>query len=199
MPEAPSRPLGDIDRADGEAARFHRLDKDGGLPADGTRKAGPEDRIDNHSSPIQAVGREWRESARPLARRASGFAREFFACAQQGHLHRPARRIQMTGDDKAVAAIVSRSTQDRDRTHRPALADGDRDRAAGRLHHRGAAGAGGLGRAIGLSHLGGRQEHEVAVFDFILGDHVHPPASIIMAAFEPPPTGSESTQLPTRS
>jgi hypothetical protein len=100
----------------------------------------------------------------------------------------------MAGDDKAITAIVAGAAQDCDGAHRPACTDGDRDGAAGSLHHIRAADAGGLGRAIGFAHLGRRQKRKFPVLQLSLGKHFHPPANVMMAANALRRTGSESTQ-----
>ena len=120
--------------------------------------------------------------------------RELIARAKQSNFHRPSRRGEVTGDDKAIAAIVTWPAQDRDGPHRPALPDRDRDGAASGLHHSRAADAGRLSCAVGVTHLGGRQQREAAVFEPNLGDHVHPPTSAMLVAIVPCRKGSELTQ-----
>jgi hypothetical protein len=90
-------------------------------------------------------------------------ARQMVARAQQGDTNGPTGFDKMPGGDEAIAAVVTRPTQNDNGPRLPAPPDFACDGCAGTLHHIDGWYAGGNRQTIGLGHLANTEQRRLAV------------------------------------
>jgi len=91
------------------------------------------------------------------------FANQMVALTQQGDTNGPAGFDKMPGGDEAIAAVVTRPTQNDNGPRLPAPSDFACYGSAGTLHHIDGWYAGGNRQTIGLGHLANTEQRRLAI------------------------------------
>ena len=152
-PLAPSMPLGTSIATTGSRRSVDRLDDGARHAFDRSRETRTKDAVDDEPGAVERRGRQRLDSARPARRSLRRVAAQRRDRAEQRQAHRPAALGQHARRDKAVAAVVSRAAEHRDRLRRPPPRNRVGDLAARILHQLDAGDATRDRQPIRLAHL----------------------------------------------
>jgi hypothetical protein len=155
-------------RANGSSQRFQSC------TLKSTAKTGTEDRIDHKLSPVQHDSRHRLDGPAPSLRMVTRFAPVMVERAEYSNANGPAGVDKMPGDYKAIAAIVTWSTQNDDGLDLPTPFDLLCDGATGTRHHFDGWCACGNRQTIGFGHLANAEQCRLA------GHHVSQAALFIL-------------------
>ena len=123
-----------------------------------TRQPRAEDAVEDEGGAIEHRRAQRLDRPLPLRRGLGRIALQRGALAEQRQPHRPAARLQDARRDKAIAAIVARPAQRRERPRRPAPRYGVGDREPRLFHQCDAWRPAGDRQPVGLAHLTRRQQ-----------------------------------------
>ena len=152
-PLAPSMPLGTSIATTGSRRSLDCLDDRARHAFDRPRKTRTKDAVDDEPGAVERRRRQWLDLTLPAHRSLRRVAPQRSDGPEQREAHRPAALGQHARRDKAVAAVVSRAAEHRDRLRRPPPRNRIGHLAAGSLHQLDAGDAARDRQPIRLAHL----------------------------------------------
>ena len=121
------------------------------------------DRVYHQLRPTERCGRQRFDGPAPSLCMMVRFANQMVALTQQGDTNGPAGFDKMPGGDEAIAAVVTRPTQNDNGPRLPAPSDFACYGSAGTLHHIDGWYPGRDRQTIGLGHLANTEQRRLAI------------------------------------